>query len=189
VSYAGALGFDNLVILEGRPYGGCAILCKSAILKCNIDYSYNFNTSRFSILDHFLLSGSLFNHYVVEACVLHNVDNTSDHDPIIVSLDLDVNFVALSQRNITPQVSWARAASNDLEAYSRNLSCLLSDISIPVDAVLCCNLSCNNLEHVSAIRKYADSLSCACTAAAAFAIPHSAYRSQTRQIPGWSERI
>jgi len=30
-------------------------------------------------------------------------------------------------------------------------------------------------------------LSCACTAAAA--IPHSAYRSQTRRIPGWSERI
>jgi len=79
------------------------------------------------------------------------VDNTSDHDPIIVSLDLDVNFVGLSQRNITPRVSWARAANSDLEAYSRNLSCLLSDISLPVDAVLCCNLSCNNLEHVSAI--------------------------------------
>jgi len=26
VSYAGVSGFDNSVILEGRPYGGCAIL-------------------------------------------------------------------------------------------------------------------------------------------------------------------
>jgi len=112
--------------------------------KCNIDYSYNFNMSRFSILDQFLLSGFLFNYCVVEASVLHSVDNTSDNDPIDL-LDLDVNFVGLSQRNITPQVSWARAANSDLEAYSRNLSCLLSDISIPVDAVLCCNLSCNSL--------------------------------------------
>jgi len=88
-----------------------------------------------------MLSGSLFNHRVVEAFVLHSVEDTSDHDPIIVNLDLDVNFVALLQRNITPRVSWTRAASSNLEAYSRNLSCLLSYISIPVDAVLCCNLS------------------------------------------------
>jgi len=41
--------------------------------KCSIDYSYNFNMSRFSKLDHFLLSGSLFNHCVVEVFVLHSV--------------------------------------------------------------------------------------------------------------------
>jgi len=70
-----------------------------------------------------------------------------------------------------------------------NLPCLLSDISITDDAILCCNLSCNNLQHVSVISKFADSLSCACTATAAMAISHSAYSSQTRQIPGWSERI
>jgi len=84
--------------------------------KCNIDYIYNFNMSRFSILDHFLLSGSLFNHCVVEASLLHSMDNTSDRDPIIVSLDLDVNFLGLSQRNITLRVSWATAANRDLEA-------------------------------------------------------------------------
>jgi len=43
-------------------------------------------------------------------------------------------------------------------------------------SVFGCNLSCNNLEHVSAISKYADSLFCACTAAAATAISHFAYR-------------
>jgi len=74
----------------------------------------------FNILDHFLLSGSLFNHCVVEAFVLNNVDNTSDHDLIIVSLDLDVNFVGLSQRNITPRVSWSRAASSEISC----LGCL-----------------------------------------------------------------
>jgi len=41
------------------------------------------------------------------------------------------------------------------------------------------------VEHVSAIHKFDDSLSCSCTAAAATAIPHSAYL----WIPGWSERI
>jgi len=60
--------------------------------------------SRFSKLDHFLLSGTLFNQCVVEAFVLRIMDNMSDHDPIIVGLDLDVNFVGLSQRNITPRV-------------------------------------------------------------------------------------
>jgi len=32
VSYAGVSGFDNSVMLKGRPYGGCAILWKSTIL-------------------------------------------------------------------------------------------------------------------------------------------------------------
>jgi len=86
-------------------------------------------------------------------------------------------------------VSWFRAANSDLEVYSTNLSCLLSDISIPVDAALCCNLCNNNLEHVSAI-----SLSTVCRVHARpqlqiIAIPHSADRSRTRRIAGWSERI
>jgi hypothetical protein len=29
--------------------------------RCDIDYTYDFSSMRFSILDHFLLSGTLFN--------------------------------------------------------------------------------------------------------------------------------
>jgi len=52
-----------------------------------IDYTYNFSMSRFSILDHFLLSIDLFCTSVESAFVSHSVDNCSDHDLLSSSSD------------------------------------------------------------------------------------------------------
>ena len=41
VSYTGVSGFDNSVLLEGRPYGGCAILWKSTMLANVVPISVN----------------------------------------------------------------------------------------------------------------------------------------------------
>jgi exonuclease III len=51
-------------------------------MHCNVDYTYNFSMERFSILDHFILSGILYNTCVDGIYVLHDVDNISDHDPL-----------------------------------------------------------------------------------------------------------
>ena len=47
---------------------------------------------RFSILDHFILSGTLFDECVSSASVLHDVDNLSDHDPIFLCLNIDLKY-------------------------------------------------------------------------------------------------
>jgi len=39
---------------------------------------------RFSVVDHFVISEQS----VTEVCVYHEVDNTSDHEPIGLKLDL-----------------------------------------------------------------------------------------------------
>ena len=49
------------------------------------DYSYHFGMSRFSLIDHFLLSDTLFSNAVNCAYVAHDVDNTSDHEPIFAT--------------------------------------------------------------------------------------------------------
>ena len=46
--------------------------------------TYNFNMTRFNTLDHFMLSGFLFDSAVESVDVSHSVDNTSDHDPLRV---------------------------------------------------------------------------------------------------------
>ena len=60
----------------------------------HIDYTYKFNMQRFSILDHFILSGTLFEESVTGVSVLHEVDNLSDHDPISLCLKIDVKLLA-----------------------------------------------------------------------------------------------
>jgi exonuclease III len=84
----------NVDLSRERPHtlllnSFCENLGLRAILghyRCTIDYSYNFNSERFSVLDHFLLSGIIFENLVECAYVVHDMDNTSDHDPIFVRL-------------------------------------------------------------------------------------------------------
>jgi endonuclease/exonuclease/phosphatase family metal-dependent hydrolase len=47
--------------------------------KCHIDYSYHFNMCRFNVLDHFLLTGTLYNKSIEAVHVFHDAENLSDH--------------------------------------------------------------------------------------------------------------
>ena len=158
--------------------------------KCDIDYTYNFNMSRFNILDHFILSSTLFDVSVDHASVIHSVDNTSDHDPIVLRLKLDAKYVGISKRIFRPRVSWVKASEDNLKDYASNLSSSLRSICIPTQTILCCNPSCKNAEHFSAISSYAESLNKACLGAGESSIPFTSSRgAAVRRIPGWSERV
>ena len=69
--------------------------------KCTIDYTFNFDMSRFNILDHCLLSGVLYEKCVQTAYV--------DHDPILLHLDLDVQYVGFAAKVHTSRASWKKA--------------------------------------------------------------------------------
>jgi len=56
--------------------------------KYHIDYSYNFNMSRFNTLDHFIIFGILFENYIMSVDPIHRGDNLSDHEPIVMKLAL-----------------------------------------------------------------------------------------------------
>ena len=110
--------------------------------------------SRFSLIDPFLLSGTLFSNAVNCAYVLHDVDNTSNHEPIVLQLDLNVDFVQLVDRVHTPRTSWAKAKDGDLQNYRFYLSKYLHDTSIntlPYEALLCREVTCCIVEHAWAI--------------------------------------
>jgi uncharacterized protein (DUF2249 family) len=57
---------------------------------------------RFSILDHFLVSSTMYNTCVNKVGVLYDVDNTSDHDPIFLEVKLDVNYIGFYSRVFAP---------------------------------------------------------------------------------------
>jgi len=59
------------------------------------DYSYHFGMSRFNLIDHFLSSDTLFSKAVNCAYVVHDVDNTSDHEPIFCNSTWMLNSLGL----------------------------------------------------------------------------------------------
>src|SRR5664279_4825 len=82
---------------------------------CDIDYTYNFCMSRFSFIDHFILPRVVFETSIVSCVVTHDGDNLSDHDPITITLDIDLNCVASSSRCYLKRHAWYKAKACDIE--------------------------------------------------------------------------
>jgi hypothetical protein len=50
------------------------------------------------VLDHFILSRTLMDTAFVSGTAIHDGDNLSDHDPIIMTLKLDNKFVRFCRK-------------------------------------------------------------------------------------------
>ena len=116
----------------------------------NVDYTYCSKISKErSCLDHFLLSDNLFNIICQYECK-HDGDNLTDHDPIIMSLALPVDYINEHRKvkhNIRPL--WDKATEDDLRVYKDNLDKQLELTEIPHEMLKCANNNCNS--HDSAI--------------------------------------
>ena len=156
---------------------------------CVIDYSYNFDMIRFQVLDHFLLSGVLYDKCVERAYVVHDVDNLSDHDPILLDIGLDIQYVGLSAKVYTPRPSWRKASQTDLFNYSSALSKELSCLPLDSDVLVCHDMKCNDILHFHALSNYVKGITDACITACNNTIPFTSVVQQGGRIAGWSEYV
>ena len=88
-----------------------------------IDYSYNFCMKRFQIVDHFILSEQLFKESVTRVDVCHDIENTSDHDPIGLELLLNVKHFSTCTRQFTAKVIVFFASASCLFLPNRTKKC------------------------------------------------------------------
>jgi hypothetical protein len=158
--------------------------------KCSIDFTYNFDNNRYSILDHFLLSGILYDNALEDCFVDHTGDNLSDHEPIFLELRLELCFLQTVERVCTPQLSWLKASSTDIQNYTASVDTLLQQIEIPVEAISCQNKMCCDDLHVSALNSFTDDIKNALLTAATSTIPSTADRQfANHRMPGWNEHV
>jgi len=64
-----------------------------------VDYKYNFNMSRFGILDHLLLSDITFDKSVISHHVIHDVDNFSYHGRLKMHAACCTKYVLTKHRS------------------------------------------------------------------------------------------
>ena len=72
--------------------------------------------------------------------------------PIVLQLDLKVEFVKFVYKVHTPRSSWEKAKDGDLTNYRLSLSSYLADIPIPHETLVCRDFTCCNAEHGRAIQ-------------------------------------
>ena len=155
----------------------------------SVDYSYNFAMQRFSTLDHFLLSGALFE-ACMECTVHHDGDNLSDHDPIFLKLNMSLSVLHTNNVPYKQGISWARASEEDIAQYRNKLAHLLNNIDVPLTAINCRDIRCCDLSHQQSINQYCADISNACLKASYSSIPRTKNKnSDKNRIPGWSEHV
>ena len=157
----------------------------------SVDFTYHFSMSRFSVLDHFLVSCALFD--MIEAVtVCHSVDNLSDHEPITIKFGLPARCSPVEHGpHPSKRCSWVKATSEQLMLYQSELRNSLSCIHLPYDALLCNKLSCTCIAHTEQLERYAASIISDCSKAALRTVPVAtdSTSSTKSRTAGWSEFV
>ena len=93
-----------------------------------------------SFIDHFLVSHNINN---CRVSVAHDGHNLSDHEPISLSTEYDLNFV--NQKYDVKYVNnWNMATENDILNYKRSLDQQMQHFELPISITNCNNYMCTD---------------------------------------------
>ena len=169
--------------------------------KFDCDFSYSHTktlngteTTYFSTIDHFCVNNELLGD-CLEAFPLHSPENLSNHEPILLKMKCPQNNLGGSSEfcDQGPGHSkpiWDSATQLDLDNYFINLQQLINNIDIPVEALNCTDVHCNNVCHRTDIDVYATTVMKSISISVQDNIPHTKPNRISRTpVPGWNEFV
>jgi len=171
----------TISLLDYLPREGLALCCQCTEDKVMYTYENSFTGGR-SKLDMFIVSESLAGN-VSGYFAIHEGDNLSDHSPIVMNINLNVQYSLSEERAFNKKVSWKKAKETDILSYKQVLYKLLNKIDVPLNAVHCNNMLCK--EHVKDIDIYYSAIIASCIEAASRCIPTTS----KPKIAGWNDHV
>ena len=131
-------------------------------LICTYDLSSSFNKhtaytrcdlqrKSFSLLDYVFISQDI-HQYVDSVEVMNASLNLSDHCPVIVSFDFDMDTFSYKTNPIPPMIDWKKVEGEVRLNYINTMEQYLNDCSVP--NILHGSRCCNDSSHIGAIEKY-----------------------------------
>jgi hypothetical protein len=172
---------SNTQVLNSFVNDECLSYCISLDLS-DVKYTYeNDSTQTESTIDHFIVSDNLTG-YVLEYCSLHDANNMSDHAVVLMTLNVNSeHFNDRNCRHFDKRAQWEKATEYNKANYKNKLDELLSHIKIPLDALYCQHVFCN--DHTTDLNEYCDLIIHACLTASDMCIPCT----RKKVIAGWNE--
>ena len=129
------------------------------------------------------LSTYIDNYYTL----CEEVENQSDHDPVILTIKLNFTKNIFSPQIRKPRKKWNQVNANTVSLYQTELDRRLSNIAYPVDVFHCKNLECRSISHFDVIHKLHDAIISA-SIEASEVIPNTTV-SKVNTIPGWDSSV
>ena len=112
----------------------------------------------------------------------------TDEDHIPISMTLNVSSlpnVSTENNEYRPKISWENLKESDLSKYSALTDKYLSSIDIPIEALICDDLCCSNIDH----RNKLDKFFCDISSSLNMASNHLQKQNKTVNKPGWTEYV
>ena len=149
------------------------------------------NHTSVSTIDHFFWPDNL-DSFVLEAGVLHSIENPSDHSPIYCVIDhynLKQNKVEAVKSK--PKPTWKKASEEQKEDYNLCISERLSNVSVPKEVSECCDVKCDNIDHRNSIDNYVEEVlhTINDTAYDCLPVPSSNKSTKKKTVAGWNTEV
>jgi hypothetical protein len=146
-------------------------------------------------LDHFLW-GEGTDDAIIDAGVIHLVENESDHSPIFCNFvmpKVDPHVLDKSRQNKKSKPSWKQASTEEKSSYKLSLSEKLENVAKP-ESTHCRNPKCDVTEHRNESDNYMEDILNAITEAAFDSLPVTSAGGATgndykKKVPGWNEQV
>ena len=188
----------NLGVSGNKLFSNCLIdFCNENSLiisdKINLpDDTYTYVSTRegrslYSWLDH-VVSSTDFHSCINDIQVLYNVSD-DDHIPITMKLKVSnlpkVEFDSNNYNNCF-NITWDTVTENDLKKYCELTDKNISNISIPTETIICTNINCKNLEHLTMTKNFYNDI-VKCLVLSSKHISNNVANSFNK--PGWTEYV
>jgi exonuclease III len=141
-----------------------------------------------SWLDHCVCTASAHT-AILDMSVLHDFV-ASDHLPLLFSINVtdlpkcNSNGPSIVQKG---SVNWAKVTDKDTEKYTADTDYYLSEISVPVESMLCSDPNCDIPSHLCEIDEFYDCIVNALTVASDCLVTDS--HGNYKHVPGWNDHV
>ena len=142
-----------------------------------------------STLDHFLISPALkglVSSYKTEDIM----ENKSDHIPITLRLNIDVDYLNTYKRDFKPSVAWPKCRVTHTDEYKDDLDKQLLTINPKSKALSCRNFRCKL--HKNEIQEIHNNIVGCIKQASSNCLPHTSNVNSNKErkvVPGWNEHV
>ena len=137
--------------------------CSSRFPKDSITYHHK-TLDQKKWIDHFLVSSSLLEDKLSNFAVLDDGDNMSDHFPIMMNMQINVEAAEIPRQHSTrgATLKWDKLSQTAIDAYTSRLQVLIDSLPEP-EVVVNCSATCtctNDSCFESVQKEYDDLLNC-----------------------------
>jgi len=143
-----------------------------------------------SRIDHFLASPAMGS--CVVSCDIIDDHLHSDHVPLCVCFNIDVNHTIYSERTPVNKLAWYKASDEQKLQYNTDLENKLHDIKCDYEIFRCTDIHCTCVDHLNGLTEFYKNIIHACIDSSEICIPKTAtggILSESKRVPGWSDQV